>query len=139
MGVGAWLKDATRKGLQRSVNQYREDYYKHNPDKFHVSGCWIKDGTIYYEGQTMPVVGSTAKLESPGTVGRRVTATRLLAVGVFAFAWKKKQDDRERFLTIEDDEQIFVVEVDAKHMKAAREMVEWINAENQRKRITRKQ
>jgi large subunit ribosomal protein L7/L12 len=47
------------------------------------------------------LAGLTARVEDSGTLNRRITATRLLAVGVFALAIKKKQDDREVYLTIE--------------------------------------
>jgi ribosomal protein L7/L12 len=48
-----------------------------------------------------PLAGLVARVEDSGTVNRRITATRLVATGVFALAWKKKQDDREIYLTIE--------------------------------------
>lgn len=39
-------------------------------------------------------------IEGRHEVNRRVTVTRLLAVGIFAFALKKKQEEKEAFLTI---------------------------------------
>lgn len=48
-----------------------------------------------------PLAGLTARVEDSGTLNRRITATRLVAFGVFALAAKKKQDDREVYLTIE--------------------------------------
>jgi hypothetical protein len=48
-----------------------------------------------------PVAGLVARVEDSGTLNRRVTATRLVAFGVFALAAPKKQDDRELYLTIE--------------------------------------
>ena len=39
--------------------------------------------------------------ETAGQISRRVTATRLLTLGVFAFAFKKKKKDSEKYLTVE--------------------------------------
>lgn len=40
-------------------------------------------------------------VEGKSDVNRRVTVTRLLAVGIFAFALKKKSTDKEAYITIE--------------------------------------
>jgi hypothetical protein len=40
-------------------------------------------------------------IEGKDEVSRRVTVTRLLAVGIFAFALKKKKKEKEAYLTIE--------------------------------------
>lgn len=40
-------------------------------------------------------------VEGKSEVNRRVTVTRLLAVGIFAFALKKKNTDKEAYITIE--------------------------------------
>jgi len=39
-------------------------------------------------------------IEGKEEVSRRVTVTRLLAVGIFAFALKKKQADKESYITL---------------------------------------
>lgn len=39
-------------------------------------------------------------IEGKAEVSRRVTVTRLLAVGIFAFALKKKSEDKESFITL---------------------------------------
>jgi hypothetical protein len=43
---------------------------------------------------------SDVAVEGKDEVSRRVTVTRLLAVGIFAFALKKKSADKEAFITI---------------------------------------
>jgi hypothetical protein len=48
-----------------------------------------------------PLAGLTARVEDSGTLNRRITATRLALLGPFALAAKKRQDDREVYLTIE--------------------------------------
>lgn len=40
-------------------------------------------------------------VENKSTVSRRVTVGRLLLVGVFAFAWKKKKTDNEYYVVVE--------------------------------------
>ena len=43
---------------------------------------------------------SDIAVEGRSEVNRRVTVTRLLTVGIFAFALKKKQEEKEAFITI---------------------------------------
>lgn len=43
----------------------------------------------------------TVAIEGQHEVNRRVTVTRLLAVGIFAFALKKKQEEKEAYITFE--------------------------------------
>lgn len=58
----------------------------------------LLDGLV---GTPHPLAGLTARVEDAGTLNRRITATRLVALGVFALAAPKKQDDRVLYLTIE--------------------------------------
>ncbi len=54
-------------------------------------------------------------IEGKDEVNRRVTVTRLLAVGIFAFALKKKNTDKEAYLTIElSDGQEIIFFIDKK-------------------------
>jgi hypothetical protein len=39
-------------------------------------------------------------VEGKDEVNRRVTVTRLLAIGIFAFAMKKKKEDKESYITV---------------------------------------
>jgi len=39
-------------------------------------------------------------VEGKAEVGKRVTVTRLVAVGLFAFAFKKRTEDKESFVTL---------------------------------------
>lgn len=64
-------------------------------------------------GETQPLAGVTARVEAGSDLKKRVTATRLVALGVFAFAAKKKTGG-EVFLTIEGPEFFWTVEVDRK-------------------------
>jgi hypothetical protein len=67
---------------------------------------WIKELSI--DGRILKsadgdhdLAGATARVETSGEIERRVTAARLVALGVFAFAAKKKRDKRDLFLTVE--------------------------------------
>lgn len=87
-----------------------------------------KKGTVSYKREkvTLPAI---ATVESAGDLRRRVTATRLVLTGVFALALKKKQDDRELFLTIEGaDGASFVVDVDPKKQLEARRFAAAVNS-----------
>lgn len=83
--------------------------------------------TLIYKKQRYPVAGAEARVESVGELQRRVTATRLLATGVFAFALKKKADDRELYLTVTAPDYQFVVELDPKKGADARVFAAKVN------------
>jgi hypothetical protein len=58
---------------------------------------------------------SDVAIEGKDEVSRRVTVTRLLATGIFAFALKKKTEDKEAFITLVlKDGQEVVFHVDKK-------------------------
>lgn len=60
-------------------------------------------------------------IEGKDEVNRRVTVTRLLAVGIFAFALKKKNKDQEAYITLElTDGQEVILFVDNKAPMALR-------------------
>lgn len=51
--------------------------------------------------ETYPLAGAKATVETAGQIEKRVTATRVLALGVFALGARKKRDDRHLYLVIE--------------------------------------
>lgn len=51
-----------------------------------------------------PLAYITARSETQMEIEKRVTATRLLAVGVFALAWKKSKKRMESYLTITSED-----------------------------------
>ena len=75
-----------------------------------------------------PLAGARATVDTAGAIDKRVTATRLLTTGVFAFGLRKKKDERELFLLIEGDGFGFVVDLDPKKQKEAREFAAKLNA-----------
>jgi len=87
----------------------------------------VKDGEVITGSGRGPVAGAHASLETTGDIERRVTATRLLATGVFALALRKKKDHRTLWLTIEGPTFQAVVEVDPKREAIARRWVAQFN------------
>lgn len=65
--------------------------------------------------------GSMMRVETYGQINRRVTATRLALIGVFALAATKQQDDRELYLTVEGDGFQIAARVEAALTPVARE------------------
>lgn len=66
----------------------------------HLTGTHLIEGNPA-SGQRHELPGLVARVEDSGTLNRRITATRLATLGPFALAAKKKQDDREVYLTVE--------------------------------------
>lgn len=79
-----------------------------------VYGIKIKDGTVSRRGQSGPLAGARATIESVGDLHKRITATRLVTTGVFALALKKTRDDRQVFLTITGAEDSYTILVELK-------------------------
>lgn len=76
-----------------------------------------------------PLAGVEAFLENGEELQKRITATRLIAVGIFAFAFKKKRGG-ESFLTIQGDGFAWVVEVPAKKRGDAQRFVSQLRAQS---------
>ena len=82
-------------------------------------------GTITQGKTKGPVKGAIARVETSGDIGSRVTATRLLAIGIFALAAKKKSG--HVYLTVEGDGFDIMVEIKAKKESDARQFATKIN------------
>lgn len=93
-------------------------------DRF--EGITLTPTTVTHDKTTGPVRGATARVELGADIGKRVTATRLVTMGVFAFAAKKRAG--HVFLTIEGDGYQIAVEVPAKHEAEARTFAAKVNA-----------
>ncbi len=87
----------------------------------------VRDGQIQRGKESVPLAGARLTVETAGDVDRRITATRLLLTGPFALGLRKKKDNRELYITVENDGSAFVAEVDAKQGKAAREFAAKVN------------
>ena len=99
-------------------------------DKF--EGVKLIGDKLFYKSGHWPVTGAVARVEQAADVQKRVTATRLVALGVFAFAAKKQTG--HVYLTVEGDGFEFMVEVDAKKDSDARKFAAKVNTAAKRKR-----
>lgn len=61
-----------------------------------------------------PVAGLVARVEEGGSLNRRFTVTRIVALGVLAAGLPKKIDDRTLYLTIEGPQTVIVHEIPLK-------------------------
>lgn len=75
-----------------------------------------------------PILGAKAHVETAGDIDRRITATRLILTGPFAFGLRKKKDTRELYLLVEGAGFAFVLPVDPKKGLEARQVAAKINA-----------
>jgi hypothetical protein len=89
------------------------------------NGVTLKKDTLAYKSTRGTVRGAQARVESAADAGKRLTATRLVAFGVFALALKKQTG--HVFLTVEHPEYEFVVEVPSKKESEARKFAAKIN------------
>lgn len=96
--------------------------------KHKFEGVTVDNVTVSYKRQGGAVAGARATVETDGEVVRRFTATRLVALGPLALAFRKKKDRRELYLTVEGHGFAFVVECDPKKGAEARKFAALINA-----------
>lgn len=73
-----------------------------------------------------PVRGVRADVEQGSALESRVTLTRLLAIGVFAFAFKKKRGG-EMYLTVEGPDFAWMAKVDRKRIPDAMKFATKVN------------
>ena len=95
------------------------------PENF--AGMALGADTISLDGETRSLAGVTATLDVSGNINRRITATRLVATGVLALAWRKAQDDRELWLLVDGPDFQWVMRIAAKGEAAARAYAARIN------------
>lgn len=88
------LKHLTYKGGHPSLTSEKDCFIIANN-----SSITIKIGSA---SATIPINQiSGCRMETQDQLERRITATRLLAIGVFALAFKKKKINTEKYLTID--------------------------------------
>lgn len=76
--------------------------------------------------EEFPLDGVSARVETVNEVQSRVTATRLVALGVFAFAAKKKSGG-EAVLTVEGPDFFWTEDIDRKQRQAVAQFATRIN------------
>lgn len=74
--------------------------------------------SITIKGEDHPLIGVTAELLDGSQLQSRVTATRLILIGVLAFAMKKKKGG-EKYLTVSGPDFMATAEAKPKHIKDA--------------------
>lgn len=91
-------------------------------------GFKLNEDSISKGFETKPLNDITARLESGSELQARVTMTRLVALGVFAFAAKKKKGG-EKYLTIEGPDFVWTAEVkrDKKDIDKAMKFINQVN------------
>lgn len=73
----------------------------------------LHEHSIRHGGDSIPLDEVELHLESGEELQSRVTATRLVALGIFAFAAKKKCGG-EKYLTVEGGDQFWTIEIPRK-------------------------
>lgn len=98
MGFKSWVANAPIEtfGIKDQITLYKDKIQRHDRKK-----------------ERHPLDGVTATVEDGAALEKRVTATRLIALGIFSLAAKKKSGG-ESFLTIEGPDFFWTIEVDRK-------------------------
>src|SRR5690554_2939951 len=97
------------------------------------SDVTLRKGRVQRGREEHPLDGVVARVESGSDLEKRVTATRLIALGVFAFMAKKRTGG-EAYLTIEGPGFFWTVEVDRKKRSQAQAFAAKVN--DQARRVT---
>lgn len=100
-----------------------------------LKGVWLD---IKFKGETVqhlkdksaqgPMKGATASVQTEGEIRDRFTATRILMLGVFALAFKKKTSDKDVFVVIEGPGYVITSHVPNKKESDARQFARDFNA-----------
>jgi len=114
---------SARAATKRDAHLARLDVKTAKGESF--EGVTLTSDRISYKGQGGLVFGASAHVETAADARRRVTATRVLALGVFALAAKKQTGNV--YLTVQHPDFEFVVEVPVKKETKAREFAAKIN------------
>ena len=105
MGLGEWLEKQPV-AVFLKVNLYRD--------------------RVEHEGESHSLEGVTARVEDGSELEPGVTMTRMAALGLFAFAVKKKRGG-EQYLTVEGPDFFWTVEVEREEQGDARKAAAKIN------------
>lgn len=83
--------------------------------------------TVQVGGDRVPISGASAYVDAGGELRQRITATRLVALGPFALAFKKTVGDRDVYLAIENGGQVTGIQVNPKDEAKARQWARQFN------------
>lgn len=85
-------------------------------------------GTVHLGSAGGPLSGAVAAVQTAGAIRTRLSATRVVAVGVLALALRKKVDERELYLTVDAPTFQFVAKVDPRRGDDARKFAARISS-----------
>lgn len=122
MGLKEWSEKTKADAAARNVRLNAKTLAR----KEMFEGVVLTPDEISYKNQIRFIKGGRARVEAGADAQQRVTATRLVALGVFAFAAKKTLGSV--YLIVEHPDYSFVVEVPAKKEAEAREFAAKINS-----------
>lgn len=123
MSIKDWAEKNAAK--QAAINAENRAEAAARKSGLFFEGVFLTENAITYKDQGGPLIGAVARVENAADIQSRVTATRLLAIGIFAFA-KKKQSGHV-YLTVEHPDYEFLVEVPVKKETPARAFASKIN------------
>ena len=86
----------------------------------------LRDNSISCGKETHPLIGVSARVENGSDIEKRVTFTRLLLLGIFAFAMQKKKGG-EKYLCIEGPDFAWMTEVKNKNTRIAMRFATEVN------------
>jgi hypothetical protein len=93
-----------------------------------AAGVTVMGGKVRMPNQQpIPIEGARVTIEAGETARKRITATRVALIGIFAI-WAKK-DMSQLFITIEHEEGIVLVPVPARKEAQARVFATMVNGE----------
>jgi hypothetical protein len=123
MGLKEWSEKI--KAEQAAINVEHKAEAAARKAGLFFEGISLTSDSVTYKDQGGPLAGAIARVENAADARRRVTATRLLTIGVFAFAAKKQSGSV--YLTVEHPDYQFIVEVPVKKETQARQFAVKIN------------
>lgn len=124
MGLKEWSEKTQAEAAFRKAG-FTKGHTATGEKTLNFEGVALAENSITYRDQGGMLTGAIARVETAADVQRRVTATRLLTIGIFAFAAKKQSGNV--YLTVEHPDYQFVVEVPVKKETGAREFAVKIN------------
>jgi len=116
MGFSEWAEKAQAKDAENKAKAAATGAFE---------GISLKPDSLKYKSTSGPVFGATAHVETAADARRRITATRVLAIGIFALAAKKQAG--HVYLTVEHPDYAFAVEIPVKKEAEARAFAAKIN------------
>lgn len=135
MGLSEWVKknapgseaDLARKAERADFMRRIAEKDASRKAKYNHFGVTLTRASIVYQGHGGFLAGATACVTTAANNQTRVTATRLVTIGLFAFAAKKVSGSVYLMVDNPTSGYQFVVEIPAKRETQAREFAAEIN------------